>query len=72
MNDIHQMPTDTAFLVSRVNENTSDHVTVETGSTNNVFAQQGDENPALSKLCGDGFRRKALLNLSDHIRRVVL
>ena len=39
MNDIHQMPPDTAFLVSWVNENTSDDVTVETGSANNVFAQ---------------------------------
>lgn len=39
MNDIHQMPPDTAFLVSRVNENTSDHITVETGSANDVFAQ---------------------------------
>lgn len=72
MNDIHQMPTETTFLVSRVNENSSNHVTVETGSTNNVFAQQGYENPALSKVRDDGFRRKALLNLSDHIRRVVL
>ncbi|MNO02600.1 hypothetical protein D3C81_2230570 [compost metagenome] len=72
MNDIHQMPPDTAFLVSRVNENTSDHVMVETGSANNFFAQQGYENPALGELCGDDFRRKALFHLGDHIRRVVL
>ena len=30
MDDIHQMPTDTAFWVSRVNKNTSDYVTVFT------------------------------------------
>jgi len=33
------MPPDTVFLVSRVDENTSDYITVETGSANNVFAQ---------------------------------
>ncbi len=39
MNDTHQMPPDTGFLVSWVNENTSDYIPVETGSANNVFAQ---------------------------------
>jgi hypothetical protein len=57
--------------VSWVNKNTSDDFTVETGSANNVFAQSGNEDPTLRKLCGDGFRRKALLNLSDHIRWIV-
>ena len=38
MNDIHQLPTDTAFLVSRINENTSDYITVETGSAYKFFA----------------------------------
>ncbi len=39
MNDLHQMPSDTDFLVSRVNENTSDYVSVETGSAYNFFAK---------------------------------
>ncbi|AVK17676.1 hypothetical protein CSB90_4612 [Pseudomonas aeruginosa] len=39
MNYIHQVPPDTASLVSWVNKNTSDDITVETGSANNVFAQ---------------------------------
>lgn len=72
MNDVHQMPPDTAFLMSRVNENTSDHMTVETGSAKNVFTQQGYENPSLRKLCGDDLRRKALLNLGDYFRRIIL
>lgn len=72
MNDINQMPTDTAFLVSWVNENTSDYVTVESSSADDFFAQQGYENPAPGKLCGDDLRSKTALNLSDHIRRVVL
>ncbi|ETU96875.1 hypothetical protein Q094_01822 [Pseudomonas aeruginosa PS42] len=39
MNYIHQVPPDTASLVRWVNKNTSDDITVETGSANNVFAQ---------------------------------
>ena len=66
------MPTNTAFLVHRVNENTPDDVTVETGRADNSFAQQGYENLALMELCGDGFRSKALPNLSDNVSRVVL
>ncbi len=39
MNYIYQVPPDTASLVRWVNKNTSDDITVETGSANNVFAQ---------------------------------
>ncbi|CAH0650298.1 hypothetical protein PSEG_02395 [Pseudomonas sp. Nvir] len=59
MNDIHQMPPDTAFLAGRVNENTPDHLAVKTGSANNVVAEQSYKNLTLRKLPGDGFRGKA-------------
>ncbi len=66
------MPTNTAFLMHRVNENTPHDVTVETSSADNSFAQHGYENPALKELCGDDVRSKALLNLSNNVRWVVL
>ncbi|RMS17753.1 hypothetical protein ALP70_200215 [Pseudomonas savastanoi] len=38
MNDIHQLPTDTATLVCRINENASNNITVEACSADNNFA----------------------------------
>ncbi len=72
MNGTHQLPTDTAFLMRRINENAPDYLTVETGSADDGIAQQGYQNLALDELYRDGFRSKVALNLSDDIGRVVL
>ncbi|KJK07360.1 hypothetical protein UB47_11900 [Pseudomonas sp. 5] len=68
MYDIHQLPTDTATLVCRIDEYASDYISVEACSASNIFASHGYENLALIEQCANDFRSKTALNLSDNVR----
>lgn len=71
MNGAHQLPTDSVTLVRRINEDTSDHITVEAGGADNVFALYGYQDVTLTDQHTDGFRRKATFNLGDNVRGVI-
>ncbi|CAM3598095.1 hypothetical protein CCOS865_04134 [Pseudomonas reidholzensis] len=67
MNDCHQLATDPATLIRRINEYTPDDVTVQACCADKVFTPHSYENLTFLELCPDDFRSKALLNLGDNV-----